>query len=77
MTNTSANAVAIASIARAGTNANQFASTNNCGKSLARYAHCSIEVTFKPTTKGAKSASLSVNRGGGGPRVVNLSGTGT
>jgi probable HAF family extracellular repeat protein len=76
VTNTSQKAVAIASIAMTGTPAGQFAQTNNCGKSLAGHAICMIKVTFKPTSKGAKSATLSVNGGGGGLRVVNLTGSG-
>jgi probable HAF family extracellular repeat protein len=76
MTNTSAKVVAIASINLNGTAAGQFAATNNCGSSLVGHATCTIKVTFKPTTKGAKSASLSVNGGGGGLRVASLAGTG-
>ena len=77
MTNTSAKVVAITSIALKGTAATQFVSTNNCGKSLAGHAICAIKVTFKPTTKGVKSATLNVNGGGGGLRTVTLAGTGT
>ena len=77
MTNTSPKPVAIVSIALTGTAAGQFASTNNCGKSLAGHAICTIKVTFKPTTKGAKSAFLNVNGGGGGLRTVTLTGTST
>jgi probable HAF family extracellular repeat protein len=77
MTNTSAKVVAIASIALTGTAAGQFAATNNCGKSLAGHATCTIKVTFKPTTKGAKSATLNVNGGGGGLLAVSLTGTAT
>ena len=77
MTNTSARVVAVASIVLAGSDSGQFASTNNCGSSLVGHASCTIKVTFKPTTKGAKSAMLSANGGGGGLRVVVISGTGT
>jgi len=77
MTNTSPKAVAIASITLAGSGASQFVSTNNCGHSLVGKGTCTIKVTFKPTTKGAKSATLSVNGGGNGLRVVTLTGTGT
>jgi probable HAF family extracellular repeat protein len=76
MTNTSAQVVAITSIALKGAAVGQFASTNNCGSSLMGHAICTIKVTFKPTTKGAKTESLNVNGGGGGLRVVNLAGTG-
>ncbi len=77
VTNTSAKAVALTSVALAGTGAGQFALINNCGKSLAGHATCVIKVAFKPTTKGAKSALLNVNGGGGGLRTVSLTGTGT
>jgi probable HAF family extracellular repeat protein len=76
MTNPSPKPVAISSVALTGAASGQFASTNNCGKSLAGHATCTIKVTFKPTTKGAKSAILNVNGGGGGLRVVILTGTG-
>jgi probable HAF family extracellular repeat protein len=76
VTNTGAKIVAVTSVTLAGTAADQFASTNNCGKSLAGHASCTIKVTFKPTSKGAKAATLSVNGGGGGLRVVTLAGTG-
>ena len=77
VTNTSAKAVAITSIALKGSAPGQFAATNNCGTSLAGNATCTIKVTFKPTTKGAKSATLNVNGGGGGLRSVTLTGNGT
>jgi probable HAF family extracellular repeat protein len=76
MTNTSASAVPITGIALAGTGAGQFAFTDNCGKSLAGKAACTIKMMFKPTTTGAKSASLRVNGGGGGLRWVSLTGDG-
>jgi probable HAF family extracellular repeat protein len=77
MTNTSPKAAAITTIALTGTAAGQFTSTNNCGKSMAGHSTCTIKVTFKPTTKGAKSEVLNVNGGGGGSRSVKITGTGT
>ena len=77
VTNTGSRAAPITSIAVTGTASSQFHSTNNCGASLAGHATCTIQVTFKPTTRGAKSAFLNVNGGGGGLRSVSLSGTGT
>jgi len=74
--NNTSSAVPIANIALAGTGAGQFAFTHNCGSAVAAKGTCTIKVTFKPTTTGAKSATLSVNGGGGGLRVVNLTGTG-
>ncbi len=76
VTNTGPKAAAITSIALTGPATGQFASTNNCGRSLAGRATCVIKVTFKPTAKGAKSAFLNVNGGGGGLRTVTLTGMG-
>jgi probable HAF family extracellular repeat protein len=76
VTNTSALPVPITSIALAGTGAGQFTFTDNCGKSLAGKATCTIKMVFKPMTKGAKAAVLKVNGGGGGLRSVSLTGTG-
>jgi hypothetical protein len=75
--NTSPRTVAITSIALAGTAAGQFAFTQDCGKSLAGYATCTIKVIFRPTSIGSKTAFLTVNGGGGGLRSVTLSGSGT
>ena len=74
--NTSTKVTVITSIALLGTGSNQFSSTNNCGSSVVGNGSCTIKVTFKPTSKGAKAATLSVNGGGGGLRIVSLTGTG-
>ena len=76
VTNTGAKATPITSIALAGANAGQFSFTDNCGTSLAGKSTCTIKVEFNPITKGAKSAVLNVNGGGGGLRAVSLTGTG-
>jgi 6-phosphogluconolactonase len=75
--NTSAKTVAITGIALRGTAPGQFAFTKDCPKSLAAYRTCTLEAIFRPTTKGAKTAYLDVNGGGGGLRSVKLMGTGT
>ncbi len=74
--NNTASVVPITSIDLAGGAPKQYASTNNCGSSLTGHSTCTIKVTFKPTTTGAKSATLIVNGGGGGLRTVRLTGTG-
>ncbi len=76
VTNTSAKAVAITSIALRGAAPGQFTFTDDCGKSLTAYRTCTLEAIFSPTTEGAKTAFLDVNGGGGG-RSVRLTGTGT
>jgi Gametolysin peptidase M11 len=70
-------ALPITSIAIGGANPGQFAQTNNCGVSVAAGASCAITVTFKPTSTGAKAATLSVTAGGGaGIKTASLSGRG-
>ena len=59
----------------AGADPSQFAESDNCGGALGAHKSCTIKLSFKPTTKGAKSALLNVN--GGGVRSVALTGTGT
>jgi len=75
--NTANSALPITSIAIAGTSASQFAQTNNCGSSVPQGASCTITVTFKPTSTGAKTANLRVTAGNAAEtKTVALSGTG-
>ncbi|BBI99716.1 hypothetical protein FGKAn22_14090 [Ferrigenium kumadai] len=77
LSNTGFLPLAVTSITISGTNAAEFAQTNNCGTSLAvgTSGTCTINVTFVPTSTGAKSAMLTVVDGGGS-HTVALSGTG-
>lgn len=78
LTNTSSLALSIAGISLKGTNAGDFAETNTCGTSVAAGNTCTITVTFTPTAKGARSASVSVSdNGGASPQKVALTGSGT
>jgi FG-GAP-like repeat/Abnormal spindle-like microcephaly-assoc'd, ASPM-SPD-2-Hydin len=78
LTNTGITAVSLALINFTGTNPGDFSQTNNCGKSLAAKASCTINVIFDPAATGARSASLSVSdNGGGSPQTISVSGTGT
>jgi len=75
--NASNAALPITSIAISGTNATQFAQTNNCGSSVAQGGSCTITVTFKPTSTGSKTANLRVTAGNAAEtKTVSLSGTG-
>ena len=61
-----------------GTNAGDFSQTNTCGSSIAAGSNCTITVTFAPTAKGTRKATVSVSDdGGGSPQKVSLTGTGT
>jgi hypothetical protein len=78
LTNKGDSAVNITGISITGADARDFFETNNCGNSLPSGASCLIQVTFKPLTKGKKTASVEVkDDGGGSPQSVPLSGTGT
>jgi len=60
-----------------GTARRDFAQTNDCGFTIAAGKSCTIKVTFTPSTKGARIASLNLfDNGGGSPQTVPLSGTG-
>jgi hypothetical protein len=58
---------------------NQFAVSNGtttCGTSIAAGASCTIGVTFRPTTVGNKTSTLTVSwTGAGSPKAVALTGT--
>ena len=74
---TGVTALQITSIVLGGANTFHFSQTNSCGTSVAAGASCAIKVTFKPTTTGAKAATITVTTGGGsGTKSTALSGTG-
>jgi hypothetical protein len=78
LTNKGKTSLSISQIAITGKNAGDFAETNNCGSSVPPQGHCKILVTFTPTAKGGRSATLKVSDdGGGSPQAVSLAGTGT
>lgn len=72
--NTGGVPMAISSISASG----QFSQSNDCGTSLAPGETCTISVTFRPTSTGAKTGSLSVvTDAASGNSSVALAGTGT
>jgi nitrous oxidase accessory protein NosD len=60
-----------------GTNPGQFYLGDGCdGKALANGETCTVNVRFRPTSGGSKTAQLSIpNSGPGSPATVSLSGT--
>ena len=60
LSNTGTAPLTINSIAIGGTNAGDFKQTNTCGGSLAAGGNCTIRVTFRPTKKGPRTATLTV-----------------
>ena len=78
LTNLGTTTLTISQLKIKGTNAADFAQTNNCGNSVPAQGQCTITVTFTPTAKGHRSAEVKINdNGGGSPQTVPLSGTGT
>jgi hypothetical protein len=78
LTNNDADPHTISSIQIVGTNAGDFAQTNNCVGSLTSGASCSISVTFTPSVIGTRTAQIVINDAAntGAPTTVYLSGTG-
>src|SRR5207248_2271066 len=81
LTNTGTAALTINSFAASGDFAATSTGASACLTSpatLAAGANCSINVTFTPTTSGARTGTLSVtDNAGGSPQTVALSGNGT
>jgi hypothetical protein len=77
LTNVGTAVLNITSIGVAGADPADFAQNNTCLPSVNPGANCSISVTFTPTAKGSRTATISVtDDGGGSPQTVNLDGTG-
>ncbi|MBC7643976.1 MAG: choice-of-anchor D domain-containing protein, partial [Thermoleophilia bacterium] len=82
LTNTGNGPLAISSIAVAGTSLGDFAiSTNTCGATLGAGLNCTINVTFRPTAAGTRTAVLRATDNSsnvpGSIQEVILAGTGT
>lgn len=80
--NTGSGPLTILSISITGTNAADFAETNNCPAgptaTLGAQHSCAISVTFDPTATGPRSASLAISDDFvPSPQILGLNGTGT
>lgn len=77
LSNTGSASLTISSVTVGGTNPADFAQTNTCGSGVAAGGNCTINVTFKPTATGSRSASLYISDdASGSPQTLALSGTG-
>jgi len=73
--NTGNAALSLSSIAITGTDAGDFAQTNNCPHSLAPAASCQVKVRFSPQGGGTRSASVQLtDNASGSPQSVALTG---
>lgn len=77
LSNDGSSTLLISSIGFAGPNAEDFSQTNDCGTSLAAGATCIIQVTFRPSKRGARSARLVItDNAAGSPHGFRLTGIG-
>jgi hypothetical protein len=78
LTNAGTAVLTITSITIGGANPGDFAiAARTCGATLAPAASCTIDVTFRPTARHARSGILSIaDNAAGSPHVVALTGTG-
>jgi hypothetical protein len=77
LTNKGSSVVKITGIAMTGTDAGDFAETNNCGTQVASGASCFIKVTFKPLVRSKRTGRFRYTTTAGSPQEVGLTGTGT
>ncbi len=78
LSNTGLGNLNVAGISITGTNAAEFAQTNNCTPTVSAQQNCSISVSFAPLTRGAKTATLTITSNDPTNPVINipLAGTG-
>jgi len=77
MTNTGNAILNISSITITGADPSDFSQTNTCSSTLAAGSTCTINVSFKPTAGGQRTAGISISSDArGSVPVVTLSGTG-
>jgi hypothetical protein len=76
LSNTGGAPLSISGVSIFGIGTIDFTQTNNCGVSLAAGASCTINVVFTPSTRGARSATLSLSSNFSPAPNVSLSGTG-
>jgi len=75
--NVGTTAMSLTKVAISGAAAADYTQTNNCGTTVAAAATCTFTVTFKPTVKGGRIASIAMtDTGGGSPQSVALNGQG-
>ncbi len=78
LTNTGTITLPINGISLTGTSRSQFSQSNDCGSSVGIGASCTVNVTFRPTSPGDKTANLKVALGADlGSESTTLDGTGT
>lgn len=73
LTNQGTTTLTISSIIASG----DFAQTNTCTGTLAAGKNCTINISFSPTSGGARGGAVTINSAGNSPQNVSLLGTGS
>jgi len=77
LTNFASTGLSVTGVSIVGAANRDYSQTNTCGTSVAAGGTCTITVTFKPTAKGTRNATLNISdNGGASPQTVSLTGTG-
>jgi hypothetical protein len=77
LTNTGSQTLNLNSITLSGANTGDFLVTNLCGSTLSVGASCTVQVAFRPSTSGLRTASLNIaDNAANSPQTVTLSGIG-
>ena len=78
VTNSGIVPISIPAITITGPQAAEFVQTNNCVGTLKAKSSCTIAGKFKPSVKGAASATVTINNNGpNAPQLISMSGTGS
>lgn len=70
-------ALPVSSIAFSGAQAADFSEKNNCLPSVPGHSTCEINLVFKPSAAGIRSATMTITDNGGATQNVSVTGTGT
>jgi len=76
LTNTGSTPLSIRGIAIVGNNFSDFVESTTCGSIVPANSSCAIDVRFRPTATGPRTASVKVRHDGGGAQAVELRGRG-
>jgi len=66
----------VPTVTSGGSHPGDFSNTNNCGSALMPGASCTVNITFRPTAGGLRSATFTVAASPGGSSMVTVTGTG-
>jgi len=78
ITNSGSAPLSVYGVSITGADSSDFAVTSTCSAAVAPQGTCTATVTFRPTSNGARNATLAIaDNAPGSPQLVSLSGTGS